>query len=92
LSEHWLPSDQAHVRSLIVEPRVSDWLQALAEKPKGQEATGVLKLASGHGPGQEPLCSEERILTMLKGLNVYHASVSATSWDDRCWQEWNSVL
>jgi hypothetical protein len=28
----------------------------------------VLRLASGHGPGQERLCSEQRILTMLKGL------------------------
>jgi hypothetical protein len=53
----------------------------VAEKPKGQEVAGgratlvalliylrfeVLELAAGHGPGQERLCSEQRILTMLK--------------------------
>jgi hypothetical protein len=73
LTEHWLPSDEARVRSLSVEPRGSDLLQALAEKPQGQEATvcrativelliylrfEVLKFAAGHGPGQERLCSE----------------------------------
>ena len=62
-----VPSHQAHVRSLIVEPRQSDLLQAWAETPKGPQATvgrrtlvalliylrlQVVNFASGHGPGQ----------------------------------------
>jgi hypothetical protein len=73
LTEPWLPSDQAQVRSLSVEPRASDW-QALAEKPprpRGHSGScnhrrafdlpqvEVLTFATGHGPGQERLCSEE---------------------------------